>query len=44
MIPLYLSTWPFPEGLYGVVLLVAIPSEVKKDFNSCDIKEDPLSE
>lgn len=42
-IPLYLSTWPFLRGLYAVVDLVAIPSEVREIY-LCDIKYNPLSE
>ena len=41
---LYFSTWPFPEGLYGVVRLVATPLSRKKVCTSLLKNEAPRSE
>ena len=43
IMPLYLSTWPFPGALYGVDLLIAIPLLFKKSPTAPDKKDNPLS-
>ena len=43
-IPLYLSTCPFPHGLYRLVRLVATPRLLRNNFSSSDIKLVPRSE